>query len=144
MRGSGDSKQRLVDAILLLLTRKWVDSKWCFAEFTQARALGKVVLPVVVTPDGNQFIGDNLQKIDLTKYGDDDLGRLLHRLRDISLDTPSGFALLRGRPPYPGMLAFDRKGAAVYFGREPELREAIEQLERLRRRSGAQTPLRPR
>jgi len=75
---------------VLLLTRNWFDSKWCFAEFTQARSLGKSVLPVVVTDDGNQFIGDSLQKIDLFKNREGGLSRLLDRLRNISLDGPAG------------------------------------------------------
>jgi hypothetical protein len=36
------------------------------------------------------------------------------------------------------LLSFDRDDAAVYFGREPEVRETIDQLERIRRRGGAQ------
>jgi len=77
-------------AVVLLLTRNWFESKWCFAEFTQARSLGKSVLPVVVTDDGNQFIGDSLQKIDLFKNREGGLSRLLDRLRNIFLDGPAG------------------------------------------------------
>ena len=29
------------EAVILVLTANWFESKWCFAEFTQARALGK-------------------------------------------------------------------------------------------------------
>lgn len=124
-------------AVTLLLTKNWFDSKWCFAEFTQARALGKSILPVVVAPDGNQFIGDNLQKISLVPDRNEGLSRLLDRLHDIAMDGPAGFSLPPGRAPFPGMLSFDRDDAAVYFGRGPEVRESLEQLERLRRRGGA-------
>jgi hypothetical protein len=34
-------------ALLILLSTNWNDSKWCFAEFIQARALGKVFVQVV-------------------------------------------------------------------------------------------------
>jgi hypothetical protein len=37
-------------AVLLLLSAQWQASKWCFAEFTQARALGKPVLPPPLRP----------------------------------------------------------------------------------------------
>jgi len=124
-------------AVTLLLTKNWFESKWCFAEFTQARALGKSMLPIVVTPDGNQFIGDNLQKISLIPDRDEGLSRLLDRLNDIAMEGPAGFRLANGRAPYPGLLSFDREDAAVYFGRGPEVRETLEQLERLRRRGGA-------
>jgi len=48
-------------AVVLLLTRRWFDSKRRFAESTHARALGKVIFLVIVTPEGDQFIGDNLR-----------------------------------------------------------------------------------
>src|SRR5712664_1537237 len=37
-------------AVILVLTPNWLASKWCFAEMTQARALGKVILPIVCKP----------------------------------------------------------------------------------------------
>ena len=33
-------------AVILMLTPNWLESKWCFAELIQARALGKVILPI--------------------------------------------------------------------------------------------------
>src|SRR5438309_11952094 len=43
-------------AIILLLTPNWLDSKWCFAELTAARALGKVILPVICVPLGERYV----------------------------------------------------------------------------------------
>jgi hypothetical protein len=43
-------------AVLLLLTPAWLASKWCFVEFAQARALGKVVLPVLCAPIGGHLV----------------------------------------------------------------------------------------
>ena len=37
-------------AVLLILTPNWLDSNWNFAEFTQARALGKIIFPIIVSP----------------------------------------------------------------------------------------------
>jgi len=41
--------------VLLVLTPAWLASKWCFAELTQARALGKVILPVLCEPLGEKL-----------------------------------------------------------------------------------------
>src|SRR5271169_6375942 len=37
-------------AFIILQTPDWLASKWCFAEFTQARALGKAIFPIIETP----------------------------------------------------------------------------------------------
>ncbi len=54
-------------AMILILTRNWFDSKWCFAEFAQARSRGKAIFPLIVSPDGDQFVGDDLQKLNLVR-----------------------------------------------------------------------------
>ena len=33
------------EAVIVIQTPNWLESKWCFAEFTQARALGKAIFP---------------------------------------------------------------------------------------------------
>lgn len=43
----------------------------------------------------------------------------------------------RQRPPYPGLLAFQEQDAAILFGREPEIPEGLETLNRLRQVGGA-------
>src|SRR5688572_17584520 len=42
-------------AVVLVLTPHWLESKWCFVEFAQARALGKAIFPVIVAPGGEKF-----------------------------------------------------------------------------------------
>ena len=44
------------DAVILILTQNWFQSKWCFVEFAQARALGKAIFPLVETPTKEKFI----------------------------------------------------------------------------------------
>jgi len=34
-------------AVIIIQTPNWLASKWCFAEFTQARALGKAIFLVI-------------------------------------------------------------------------------------------------
>jgi hypothetical protein len=36
-------------AVILILTKNWFDSKWCFAEFAQARSRGKAIFPVIIS-----------------------------------------------------------------------------------------------
>ena len=44
------------EAIIIVQTPNWLDSKWCFAEYTQARALGKPIFPVIEAPTGETLI----------------------------------------------------------------------------------------
>ena len=41
------------------------------------------------------------------------------------------------RPPYPGLLAFDEADAAIYFGRDDDIRRLIERLNARRAQGGA-------
>jgi hypothetical protein len=43
-------------AVILILTKHWFDSKWCFAEFTQTRALGKAMFALIETPTGETTV----------------------------------------------------------------------------------------
>ena len=56
----------LSQAVIILQTRNWLDSKWCFAEFTQARALGKPIFPVIEIPANGARIAPDIQALDLT------------------------------------------------------------------------------
>ena len=117
-------------AVLLLLSAQWQASKWCFAEFTQARALGKPVLPVIVGPlavDGAPVATD-VQVVDLQTDTADKLDRLRRQLAEIALTAQGGLPWNSRRSPYPGLAALDQEDAAVYFGREPEIRQVVERL----------------
>ena len=117
-------------AILLLLTPHWYASKWCFAEFTQARALGKPVLPVVVTAlvDGGEPLAPNLQVLNLVQDREGGLERLRARLVEITLGAQGGLGWDGRRCPYPGLPALQEEDAAVFFGRDQEIRQVIEHL----------------
>src|ERR1700733_3499742 len=52
-------------AVVLILTPNWLASKWCFAELQQARALGKVILPIVCKPLGERVVLPEIQSVDL-------------------------------------------------------------------------------
>ena len=108
----------------------WQASKWCFAEFTQARALGKPVLPVIAGPlqEDTGALPSDVQAVNLLTDREANLDRLRRQLATIALTAQGGLPWDGQRPPYPGLAALEEEDAAVYFGREPEIRQVVERL----------------
>src|SRR6202140_113039 len=52
-------------ALILVLTPNWLASTWCRIELAQARAQGKVILPIVCAPIGDRFVLPEIQAVDL-------------------------------------------------------------------------------
>jgi hypothetical protein len=105
------------EAVILVLTANWFESKWCFAEFTQARALGKAIFPLIESPRGEDFVSPDIQHINLIEDREQGLDRLSSEVVRIALNARGGFPWDPTRPPFPGLLAFDEADAAIYFGR---------------------------
>jgi len=124
------------DAVILILTRNWFDSKWCFVEFAQARALGKAIFPLVESPTGETFVSPDIQHLDLVKDREGGLERLRAELTRIAINTRGGFPWDATRPPFPGLLAFDEADAAIYFGRDDDIRRLMERLSARRAQGG--------
>ena len=116
------------DAIILILTANWFASKWCFVEFAQARALGKAIFPVIETPQGERYVAPDIQSVDLIRDRAGGLERLAAELTRIALDARRGFAWNRTRPPFPGIFQCQEADAAIYFGRDDDIRGLIERL----------------
>ena len=125
------------EAVILVLTSNWFESKWCFAEFTQARALGKAIFPLIESPVGETVVSADIQTLDLVKNREDALSRLLSALNELVLNSRGGFDWDQTRPPYPGLLALDQADAAIYFGRDNDVRRLIERLTARRVQGGA-------
>jgi WD40 repeat protein len=123
-------------AILLVVTNRWLASKWCFVEFAQARALGKAIFPLVCEAVPQGSIASDLQKLDLTKDRDDALSRLGAELHRLLSHTHGGFPWDPHRAPYPGLLSFAFADAAIYFGRDQEVRQLMERLNARRAQGG--------
>jgi tetratricopeptide (TPR) repeat protein len=124
-------------AVALVLTPSWLASKWCFVELAQARALGKVILPIICEPLGGHTILPDVQAVDLLDWNEAGLERLEQRLQAITHDLARGFTLDPDRPPYPGIQAFEAEDAAIYFGRDDEARSILERLDARRTQGGA-------
>lgn len=124
------------EAVLILQTPNWLDSKWCFAEFTQARALGKPIFPIIEAATGEAQIAPDIQALDLRGDREGGLAQLARELTRVALDAQGGFGWDSRRPPYPGLLAFQEEDAAIYFGRDDEIRRLIERLNARRVQGG--------
>jgi len=120
----------LSQALIILQTANWEQSKWCFAEYTQARALGKPIFQLIDGPEASKSlpIASDLQRLNLSPNRATALAQLKRQLSLIALHGQGGFGWSATRPPYPGLLAFEAEDAAIYFGRDEEIRGLIECL----------------
>ena len=116
-------------AVIALITPAWLASKWCFAEVANARAQGKPVFPIVFTPDAMKMIGPELQSIQAELWNDDGQKHLGERLHAIADEIARGYRFDGKRPPWPGILSYEAEDAAIFFGRDPEIRRLVEEKE---------------
>src|SRR5215213_8256115 len=118
---------RRTDAVVFLASEASVASRWCFAELSLARSLGRPVFPVRLQPGVALPLLAGVQWTDLT---DPEAGmiRLLAGLRSAGLDPVDSFAWDPARSPYPGLVPFAAEDAAVFFGRQPETHRLVELL----------------
>jgi hypothetical protein len=123
-------------AVVLIVTDNWLDSKWCFVEFAQARALGKAIFILILTSTKEEIVGEDLHHIDLTVDRDGGLAWLAGRLTEITLQSRGHLDLPRGTVPFPGLAAFEESQAAVFFGRDAEVLDLMERLRQIRTRGG--------
>jgi WD40 repeat protein len=143
LRAGEDWERRLYQevarchAVILLITPAWLASKWCFAEFTMARSLGKVIFPIVLAPDQVAVVGPELRSIQMAQWNEEGQAHLAARLEAVALEIARGHRYDPRRSPYPGILSFDAEDAAVFFGRDRVIREIAERLEAKRVGGGA-------
>jgi predicted AAA+ superfamily ATPase len=81
-------------------------------------------------------VANDIQCLDLRKDREGGLERLARELTRIALDSRGGFDWDRARPPFPGLLTYDEGDAAVYFGRDDDIRRLIERLNARRAQGG--------
>jgi WD40 repeat protein len=138
--------ERLKDChvLIVLCSPNWKASQWCFAEFVYADMNGKEIFPVVIADGDIGSIASEHQAVFVTKDGDTAYERLVAALEAKQLGPKDHLPWphhdlkdAHGRPdecPFPGLLAFDERYAAVYFGRETEIQTVLEQLNEMRRK----------
>ena len=106
---------RKSDAVIFLASAASVASKWCFAEVSLARSLGKPIFPLRLEGDAWLELLADTQWIDLAE-GEQAYPRLWKALRRAELDPADSFAWDPSRSPYPGLQSFSPQDAAVFFG----------------------------
>jgi WD40 repeat protein len=119
---------RKTDAVVFLASAASVASRWCFAELSLARSLGKPVFPLRLEDGVHLALLDDVQWVDLAD-GDGAFARLVTGLRRVGLDPTDAFAWDPMRPPYPGLEPFAPEDAAVFFGREREIDRLLELMQ---------------
>ena len=106
--------------VIALMSPEWLASDWCMSEARMAKLRGLQLIPALIGECTNPF--PEIQHIDFT--GDE--GRAFEQLREALKTTHK----LPSRP-YPGLAAFQQDDAAIFFGREDETRDLINQLNSL-------------
>ena len=150
------------EAVIFLVSPAWRDSKFCFAEFYQAKNLGKRIFGVIVAPIPLSQLPQQMtaewQVCDLTDARDPvsfsvarlpfvpetavsfpraGLEALARGLQKAGLDASTFVWPPEGEPdraPYPGLRALEEADAAVFFGRDAAIVRAIDQMRLVRER----------
>jgi WD40 repeat protein len=106
--------------VIALISPDWLSSCWCLSEARMSKLRGIRFLPVKIAECDVPF--EDIQRIDFTKDEARAWAALKHALRN-EHDLPSR--------PYPGLAAFSANDAAVFFGRDEEKRDLINEIDRL-------------
>ncbi|MGI9435705.1 MAG: TIR domain-containing protein [Geminicoccaceae bacterium] len=120
---------RICRAVIVLLSDNWLASHWCFAEYTQARAAGKYIIPVRIAACNPERVLTDIQHVG-NLYDNDDSGYayLEQGLKQAGLESEGSFPWQSGQSPFPGLAPFEDKDAAVFFGRDKEIKEGMDRL----------------
>ena len=148
------------EAVLFLVSRDWLASRWCLKEFNLARKLNKRLFGVLIEAIPVAELPDDLtgtwQVVDLAAgqdhvmlrvilprtheeahvtFSKEGLTRLRNGLAKAGLD-PSFFAWPPerdpDRPPYRGLKPLEAEDAGIFFGRDAPIVEALDTLRGLR------------
>jgi WD40 repeat protein len=114
------------DAIVCLVTRNYIDSRWCFAEIALAKAQGRVILPLRVDDAAVHPLLSTIQQIACRG----DMAAALDRLADrlAVIDAGGGIAWNPRRAVFPGLVAYDIDDRAMFFGREREVGDLLKEI----------------
>lgn len=115
---------RRSDGVVVVATEKTHKITWRFVEVCLARSLGLPVFPLRMEKDAWLPLLADVQWADFVDT-DSGFSQLLTSLRLAGLDPSDSFAWDPRRSPYPGLMAFSPKDAAVFFGRDREIDQLI-------------------
>ena len=102
---------RLARAVIVLCSPHSMGSRWCFVEIAQAKALGKAIFPITISPCRVENILNDRQGIDLTVLGvDEACRRLSDSLRAAGLGSVRQFPLGHEASPFSRAQLLRRPG----------------------------------
>ena len=127
---------RACSGVIFLCSENSMDSDWCFAEITHARALGKPLFPLIIAACELKPILRDIQAVDLTRDREAGFLRLWEGMKKKGLDPRDVFAWDVERAPYPGLMPFSEEDAAVFFGRDDDRDACLNILEQMTRFGG--------
>lgn len=131
------TKLRACRAVVALCSDRYLASQWCFAEIALARMEGKELFVLQIDPwsEGTRMpsILTEDQSVDLRSNPEDGYQRLWNGFKARGIVAAPLRQWRPGEPPYPGLRAFREEDAPIFFGRDAEIREGGELLNRVRR-----------
>jgi formylglycine-generating enzyme required for sulfatase activity len=141
---SKDVKQAIQfsSIVILLISSSWISSRFCRDEFLCGHASGKELLPVLIDPNVSLLNLAKLQPpisaVRVAKWQEGSSGKdlLLAQLRRLGI-VFEFFWFEPGRKPYPGLIGFDERDAAIFFGRSAQIIEAMGRLRSFQSRGGS-------
>ena len=121
------------EAILPLISKEWLASKWCLSEVGTARLLGKPIIPFLIdNTDISALPADMVSEQIVDRKGDPQWEiRLEEGLKRANLD-PKSFYFEEGRRPYPGLMPLTEDDAAIFFGRDAQIVRGLDRLRTLK------------
>lgn len=124
---------RRCEAVIFMISKHWLASNWCVAEYLFTKNFGKRCLPVLIEDVAPETIPDFLtaehQIVDLVT--DPSAYQRLKQGLDRTGIAAESFILPEGRRPYPGLQALTEDDPAIFFGRDAQILEALDELRRL-------------
>ncbi|WP_235298836.1 nSTAND1 domain-containing NTPase [Portibacter marinus] len=126
-------KLRSCQAVIVIVTKDYLSSKWCFAELALARMEGKYINTLIFDEnlDNSElnYILLDRQIIDMSNSEEEGWQRLYKGLESAQILGVEG-EWKANQCPYLGLLSYKEKDAPVFFGRNDEIRMGLELLSR--------------
>ena len=124
---------RACRAVIVLCSEHSMTSRWCFMEITHARALGKPLFPVKIDDCDVDGVLTDRQVVVFNGNREEALARLWNGILAAGIDPADAFDWDGSRSPYPGLLAFQEEDASIFFGRDDEIGEGLDLVNKVRR-----------
>jgi CHAT domain-containing protein len=152
------------EAVLFLISRAWLDSRWCLKEFNLARRLNKRLFGALIEAVSLAGLPEDLsgvwQVVDLASGHDHEMFRVALPVTQVEAHVTfsrEGLARLRGglvragleprffdwppkddpdRSPYRGLKPLEAEDAGIFFGRDAPIVGALDTFRGLREAAG--------